>query len=276
MTDMTVKILILIAILLCALYLFLIAPRTKRHRPDSSVFTVKDFAHRGLHDNGRGVPENSLAAFKAAVDAGYGIELDIHITADGGLVVFHDDRTGRLCDADVAIEKLDAVKITTLRLLGTNERIPTFNEVLKLVDGKVPLIIELKGGRLKPDVAAAAADALSDYKGLYCIESFNPLYLRWYKKNKPEVLRGQLSTDFMRSPDSKPSLRNFVLSRFLLNFLSRPDFLSFDFHYRSMFTFRLCSLLFSPLLAAWTVKSRDDYESAKAEFDVFIFEGFYL
>lgn len=254
----------------------MIAPRAKRHRPDSSVFAIKNIAHRGHHDNKNGVPENSLAAFKAAVDANYGIELDLHLTCDGNLVVFHDYRTGRMCGADIEIEKADTDKITALRLLGTNEHIPTFSEVLKLVDGRVPLIIELKGESPKCDVAAAAAAALADYKGLYCIESFNPFYLRWFKKNKPGVLRGQLSTVFKRSPDLKSRIRNFVLSRFLLNFLSRPDFLAFNFHYRSMFTFRLCSLLFSPLLAAWTVKSRDDYDKIQDEFDVIIFEGFYL
>ena len=170
------------------IYLFMIKPACTR-RADMAKYGKK-FAHRGLWDAES--PENSLAAFRKAVDAGYGIEFDIHKTSDGKVVVFHDDTLIRMCGVDARVEDLTLAELRELRLLGTDQQIPTLEEMLALVDGRVPLLVELKGESVNTSLCPVADAILSHYKGDYIIESFNPLLVRWYKKNRPDVVRGQL------------------------------------------------------------------------------------
>ena len=129
------------------------------------------FAHRGLHDN-KTLPENSLAAFRNAVEHGYGIEFDVYLTDDGTLIVHHDPSLKRSCVIKIHPEKINSSRLDDYKLFGTDERIPRFDEVLALVDGKVKLIIEVKLTKKYQKTCAALLDALKDYKGEYCIESF--------------------------------------------------------------------------------------------------------
>ena len=158
------------------IYLFLIKPASTRDL-DLAKYGTK-FAHRGLWDAQS--PENSLAAFKKAVDAGYGIEFDIHKTRDGHVVVFHDDTLVRMCGVEGKIEDKTLAELRELRLKGTDQQIPTLQEMLALVDGRVPLLVELKGAALDTSLCPVANEILSQYKGDYMIESFNPLLVRWY------------------------------------------------------------------------------------------------
>lgn len=157
-------------------------------------------AHRGLHDLARGVPENSLAAAKAAIDKGYAIELDLQLSADGIAMVFHDKKLKRLTGERGSIDRISAAALSRLHILGTKERVPTFREFLDLVDGRVPLLIELKD--FAPRVGAlegATMRELQGYGGEFAVQSFNPASVEWFKVHAPRVPRGQLREKLIRA-----------------------------------------------------------------------------
>ncbi len=248
------------------IYLFLVFPSFRRH-PDSKVLKGVYFAHRGLH--GGGVPENSIAAFANAVANGYGIELDIRLTVDGEAVVFHDKTLKRVCGVDGAVEEKTLVELKELYLLNTEEKIPTLKEVLSLVDGRVPLMVEFKSTDLKCDLLCETADRiLSGYNGKYCIESFNPMAVFWYKKHRKEIFRGQLAMDTRN--------KNFISkisSTFLFNFLSRPDFVSFEVSSSDNVCFLIQKFL-GAFTVGWTFESAVELSKKKNRFDAYIFENF--
>ena len=159
--------------------------------------------------------------------------------------------------------------------MNSSERIPKFEDFLRLVDGKVPLIVELKIELKDLSVCPAVDKLLSNYKGVYCIESFNPLGVFWYRRNRPEVLRGQLSDDFHRDkPEEFKGILYFILTNLMLNVLGRPDFIAFNHKYSSCISLRICRKLFGALTAAWTIKSQEQFEANKNRFDLLIFDSF--
>lgn len=258
---------------LFGLYLFMIAPARPCARR-IAPFLGWRYAHRGLHDNTGGIPENSLAAFEAAAEAGYAIELDVQKTKDGRLVVFHDDALRRMCAAEGEIAGKTLEELTQYTLLGTKERIPEFAEVLRAVGGRVPLLVELKGESLRSDLPARVHALLQGYEGEYLIESFNPLMLRWYKKHAPHILRGQLSCVF-EGPLSLPeALIKFAVTHLLTNCLARPSFIAYGHRHTRRWSFRLCRGLFRAPTFVWTVNDPADYGKAAREADTVIFEGF--
>ena len=260
-------ILILIAILLFCTY----CPRGKEGLKDLQGFA---YAHRGLH--GKGIPENSMAAFRAALDHGYGIELDIHLLKDGNLAVIHDSLLNRTTGQPGHIEELTTAELKNYTLEGTAETIPTFREVLDLYGGKAPLIVELKpeNGN-QAALAEAACNMLSDYKGVYCLESFDPRCVAWLKKNRPALVRGQLTENFFKSRSDLPDYLKFALAHNLLNFLGRPDFVAYKFaDRRDSFTTALCRKVWKAQGVTWTLKTKEDYDTAVAEGWLPIFEGF--
>ncbi|MBQ3797506.1 MAG: glycerophosphodiester phosphodiesterase [Butyrivibrio sp.] len=279
------KVLCEILVVLALLYLFMIMPRIFG-RPSRDPFLGVLYAHRGLHENDSNAPENSMAAFKKAVDAGYGIECDVQLTKDGVPVIFHDFTLARVAryddgmapaDAEVKGKVIDYTyeELQSFHLMNSAERIPKFEDFLKLVDGKVPLIVELKIELKDLSVCPAVDKLLSNYKGVYCIESFNPLGVFWYRKNRPEVLRGQLSDDFHRDkPEEFKGILYFILTNLLLNILGRPDFIAFNHKYKSCLSLRICRSLFGALTAAWTIKSQQQLEDNKDTFDILIFDSF--
>ena len=196
---------IILAISLAAIFvLFVLSLIGKRHSVPAELKNAQ-YAHRGLHDKPT-VPENSLAAFERAVLSGYGIELDIHLMSDGKLAVIHDSSLKRTAGADVNIEDLTANELVKYYLEGTAEQIPTLKQVLSLVDGKVPLLIELKAQNNVKKLCAAATKELERYNGLWCMESFDPRCVLWFKKNRPDIIRGQLSQNFLKDKGSNLSL----------------------------------------------------------------------
>ncbi len=251
------------------LYLFLIFPRPRARRR-FSAFLGQVYAHRGIFDNLR-VPENSSAAFRAAVKRGVGIELDIHLTADGEIVVFHDNDLSRMCGDPRRPEEMTAAELCAMPLLDTGERIPLLRDVLSLVNGRVPLIVELKGESTDTALADAAMPILENYGGDYCIESFNPLLVARYKKLAPHVMRGVLTTKFKRDGENRGVL-GFVLQRMLLNFLARPDFVAVRHVYGRYFPVRLCRKLGAAAFA-WTVRTKAEYAACRRHFDAFICEN---
>ena len=151
-----------------------------------SLLTTRRIAHRGLHDN-KTIPENSLAAFRNAVEHGYGVELDVYLTDDGTLIVHHDPSLKRTCGVKIHPEKIDSSHLENYRLMNTDETIPRLKDVLELVDGKIGLVIEIKTTRKVDAVCAAVRDMLKDYKGEYWIESFDPRIVRWWHEHCPDV-----------------------------------------------------------------------------------------
>jgi glycerophosphoryl diester phosphodiesterase len=262
--------LLAVLVLLAALYLFLISPG--RRGKDVSALRGFQYAHRGLHDNQDGAPENSLAAFKQAVEAGFGMELDVQLTKDGQLAVFHDKTLKRMCGADVCLSELSCEEVQNYTLLGTQERITLFSQVLELVNGRVPLIVEIKHYTSVNRTAQETNAMLSRYKGPYCVESFHPLAMRWFKKNAPQVVRGQLASGVITR--ESPAYQQAALKYLLVNVLSRPDFVSYDIREDKNISIFLLRRLFRPLWVAWTVRTAEEYEKAKQKYDLQIFEGF--
>lgn len=262
---------VLILVLLAALYLLMLWGRVGY--PGLEKLRGWKYAHRGLHGNG--VPENSLEAFRAAVAAGYGAELDVHLLSDGGLAVIHDSKLIRTTGADGRVEDLTTAQIKDYRLEGTQETIPTFQQVLKLFEGKAPLIIELKPENNVDALCAAVAQELDGYKGVYCIESFHPMAVAWFRKNKPEVVRGQLAENFFRTPDSSlPQVLKFVLTNLMGNLLARPDFIAYRFEDRREWSNRICLKWWRLQGVSWTIRSQEDLDQAEKEGLIPIFEYF--
>lgn len=263
-------ILLVIAILIL-LYLFLIAPRMFG-KPDRTPLYGVHYAHRGLFDNATEAPENSLAAFKKAVDAGYGIELDVQLSKDGIPVVFHDASLKRICGVDGKVWEYTLAELQQMKLADSNETIPTFADVLDVIGGKVPLIIEYKLDVAQTKVCELGNELLKNYPGVYCIECFHPLALIWYKKHRPDIVRGQLCMQYWREEEFHGKFLFLLLSYLVTNVATRPDFISYKHSDADNLSRRINAKL-GALSVAWTIKSQDDYEKAKKHFDLFIFDS---
>ena len=247
---------LIILIVLILLYVFLLIPRLPRR--DMSALTKVDYAHRGLWNAQR--PENSLSAFRSAVDSGYGIELDVHRTKDGVLVVHHDDNLKRVCGVDRRIAQSTLAEVRACHLSGTDEVVPTFDEVLEAVGGRVPLIVELKVEQNVDSLCSAVRERMQRYNGLWCMESFDPRAVQWFRKNAPEIIRGQLA---------------FGISTLMQHVLSRPDFLAYEAisEHGLNLPMRLVRLM-RPWMVAWTIRSQEALDHTRGKYDIAIFEGF--
>ena len=254
---------------LIALYLFLIFPRAGAKKKYRS-FLGQIYAHRGVFDN-ESIPENSLASFRGALQLGVGMEFDIHRTADGKVVVFHDATLTRMCGDPRRITEMTLKELRQLSLLGTDEKIPTLEEVLELVGDRVPLVVELKGENSDTSLCDAAVPILESYGGRYCIESFNPLLVARYGKLAPHVMRGVLVTKYKRDGEDRGAL-GVVLQNLLLNFLARPDFIAARHLYGRYFPIWLCRKL-GAATVAWTIRTRKEYDACREDFDGYIVEN---
>lgn len=268
MVAIIVTAMVIIAVL--GIYAFLIAPRVS-DRADMDLLLV-DYAHRGLWNET--YPENSLAAFALATEAGFGIELDIQLSKDNHIMVFHDYDLKRMCGIDRKLSDMTYEELKEVHLLGSNQTIPTFAEVLKVVDGRVPLLVELKGENRNTELCRRAAAMLDKYHGAFSVESFNPLFLCWFKKFRPRYARGQLVTKVNKKTRKGSSFLGFVLSHLLLNFMSRPDFIAVDGRIRKKPMIFICERLFKSNVIVWTVRSKKDYDICVSEKRHSIFERF--
>lgn len=255
------------------IYLFLLAPGRQLKSAPPALWQTR-YAHRGLHDQKNAAPpENSMAAFAAAIEAGYGMELDINLTTDDQVVVFHDDNLKRICGVDKRVADCSWEELQALRLSGTEHRIPLFSELLALVDGRAPLVVELKATKRNAALCEKAAAMLDAYKGPYCIESFHPGIVAWFKKNRPEVVRGQLAAG-IREYGKQTFLQKLILSAMLANVWARPHFAAYrheDSHGRlRLKLFRMMG----GKLVAWTVRGTDDVGWCERFFNAIIFEYF--
>jgi len=261
-------------VIIVALYLLAIMPRMFG-RPDKTPFMGALYAHRGLHDNERDAPENSMSAFRKAVEAGYGIELDVQLTRDKVAVVFHDATLKRVCGAEGKVSDFTYEELLQFSLCGTSEKIPRFEEVLRMTDGRVPMIIEYKAPGVDVEVCPVADALLQKYRGAYCIESFNPMVLVWYRRHRKHVMRGQLSTSYTKDGEKGyPGGVLWLMHHLLFNFLTKPDFIAYNHKYYRDRSRSLCRYLYKCTSVAWTIGSQEELDSRKRDFDLFIFEAF--
>ena len=265
----TVLWILLILIVAAGLYVFLALPNLPRRPLDG--LTGRDYAHRGLWDDS--IPENSLPAFRRAAELGFGIETDVHITRDDQLVVFHDDSLERMCGDPRMLADLTLAELRELRLKGTDERIPTFDEFLAAVDERVPVIVEIKTDKRIGLLCEMTDRRLRTYRGVYCVESFDPRAVRWYRLHRPDIIRGQLAFGLVKPGTWPHTLTNRLLASLMQNVLGRPDFIAFDAETDRSLPMRLQRRL-RPSFVAWTVRSQRQMDSLRGRYDLQIFERF--
>ncbi len=259
-------VMVLIFVVLIGLFIFLIFPA---RMPNKSMGLLTNYAHRGLHRPDGTIVENSLAAFKAAVTAGYGIELDLQLSKDGQVVVFHDKNLLRVCGVDQDIGDCSYGDLKGYRLGASDETIPLFSQVLSLVAGRVPLLVELKDVGAWQELAKKTADLLAAYSGDYAIESFHPGIVRWFYKHKPLVLRGQLSAA-RKNFEGIPKWQGFLIANLLTNAATRPHFVAYKIEDIGVML-RLYRFLTGKVFL-WTLRDQEALKAAKIGVEGIIFE----
>ena len=269
---------IIILLILLLAYAELIRPNLPRR--DISPLMGFDYAHRGLwNTNDAGpdnCPENSLAAFRAAVEKGYGVEMDVHLTKDGQLVVHHDDSLKRLTGVDIQIADSTLAEIRACKL-PNGEPVPTYDEVLEVIAGRIPMIVEVKVEKGNhAALAKTVYERMKRYDGPWCMESFSPNAVKWFRLNAPEIIRGQLAFD--NAGKGKTAFlfwRNIGIASMLQNVAARPDFVAFEAKSVKWHSLPIHLLrLMKPWFVAWTVRSQADMDKWRKQWDLQIFEKF--
>ena len=239
-------------------------------------FETRRIAHRGLYDNKTHAPENSLAAFDCAVTAGFAVELDVRLTKDGQLAVIHDATMKRVAKVNKQVAEMTLAEVQSYPLFDTKQRVPSFNEALSAIDGEVPLVVEIKAATDVDAICSATWEQLREYRGVYCVISFSPLALAWFKKHAPAVLRGQLAMDFFDpwKQRKEPWPVKFSQTYLLTNCISKPDFIAYEFKDAEKIPLVLVRKVFRGATAGWTVRSQAEMDYADRFFDIVVFEGF--
>lgn len=254
------------------LLLYMTAPNFRRSRIDR--WRHEKFAHRGLHDAKKGVIENTLPAFEAACQNGYGMELDIQLSKDFQVVVFHDDTLKRLTGDPRRVDECTLEELKRFQLNDAPDaRIPTFKEMLQLVNGRTPLLIELKSGRHNARLCRDMLEILKDYQGEYIVESFNPLIVAWFRRHAPRVVRGQLVCPMKEYIPQANHAAAFFMAGLLLNCLGRPDFVAYNANAARFFSPHFQRFIFHTPMAAWTVRTQPIARLVEARGEISIFEG---
>lgn len=265
---------ILILLLLALCWLLAIMPRVCA-KPDMAPLKNRFYAHRGYYEKDQSIPENSMPGFARAVERGFGVELDVHLTRDGRLAVLHDESLQRMCGRDVTLSELNSRELKDARLAGTEYTVPLFADVLRLIDGKIPIIIEVKpyGGNIAALCERLCAE-LEGYGGVYCVESFDPRAVYWFRRHRPGLVRGQLAMKAGGYGKEAGPLTAFLMANLLTSFVTRPDFIAYCVEDRGNVSFRLCKKLYRVQEFAWTVRSPADLREVAKTGGLSIFEYF--
>lgn len=270
---MIIALIIIAALILIYFFMIYPAPASKAAR---SAFAKRNYAHRGFYDNETARPENTLPAFEAAMQRGYGCELDVQFTSDKKLIVFHDNDYKRSSGVNKKVWEVSYDEAKKIKLFNSDETVPLFSEVLETVAGREPLIVEIKAEGVNCkwyyEVCEATLKLLREYHGVYCVESFHPMVVRWFKKNAPDLVRGQLVNGWRRWKRSIPTIAALAIDKQLSNVLARPNFIAYheeDVN-RSL---RLVQKL-GALTVMWTVRNEERLEELKKTEDAIIFEKF--
>lgn len=269
------KLLLTVLIVLAILFAVLTAPRTIG-QASLSHMEGYHYAHRGYHDGNVNIPENSLSSFQAAIDAGYGIELDVQLSADKVPMVFHDADLARTCGVEGKIWDYTCEELQQMKLFDTEETIPTLAEALELIGGQVPILVEYKMDKVDTDVCACSHELLKNYEGPYAVQSFHPFALFWYRQNAKDVPRGILAKNFIRDKQEKgekPGIVDFLTTNLMLNVVGYPDFIAYDWQDADYFALKLTRLM-GAKTSTWTLKDPTHYEQVQGQFDLYTFEGF--
>jgi glycerophosphoryl diester phosphodiesterase len=231
----------------------------------------KPIAHRGLFDNVQ-IPENSLGAFELAIARGFAIELDVRLTKDCKAVVFHDIGLARVTGTGKSISECDWEDIKNLKLFGTDQTIPLFQSALNFIDGRVPVLVEIKNEKFSSDLERSVAILLDKYSGHFAVQSFNPLTLYWFKKNRAKYCRGQLTSDFINVPEM-PNITKFLLRNMYLNALSRPHFIAYDVRAGDTLFFTGIVNKYRLPMILWTIDTKEKLALCQELGANFIFES---
>lgn len=244
---------------------------------DLMWLTERPVAHRGFHDRDAGRIENSRTAIRAAVDRGFAIEVDLQIAADDVPMVFHDATLDRLTTESGPVHALPGNVLAGITLNGSTETIPTFDDLLTIVDGKVPLVIELKPhGRRTNALADAVLQRLASYSGKVALMSFDPEMVATIAQKSPDQVRGIIAD---ATPRRVAWGGGSVIGRFGLRHLlhvprTRPHFIAYDCQAlpapAPAILHRICG---RPVLT-WTVRDSDEQKRVRRWTDQIIFEGF--
>lgn len=250
--------------------------RARRGTESMAALRKFRYAHRGLYDKAAGIPENSMEAFSRAVARGFGAELDVHLLRDGTLAVFHDSDIKRMTGREGYLEDLSAEELKDYPLDGTAAVIPRFCDVLSLFEGTgLPLIVEIKTFRNNfAELTARTMAELDKFHVDYCVESFDPRCVAWLKKHRPEVIRGQLSCDFLKDRGNLSLPMAFATTNLLGNIMAQPDFVAYKFEDKKNWAPRLCRKLYGAQGVYWTIRTREDLKQAEREGAIAIFERF--
>lgn len=260
-----------VLLVLVSLWLALLLP-ARSTKTQRAPFEHRTFAHRGLFTADQSIPENSLPAFRAAVESKYGVELDVQLTKDKVVVVFHDDDLKRVCGVDARVDAYTFNELQWFPLLNTAERIPTFADVLAVIDGHIPMIVELKSGGDWKALCEKTLALLTAYQGDYCVESFHPLLVRWFYRHASQILRGQLSEAARYSKKWMPLYQSVLMSRLLTNILTHPQFIAYRIGPKCL-SVRICEAL-GAMRVAWTARPADDHATLIKRSDAIIFEHY--
>lgn len=247
---------------------FLVCPAKAKHG-EMQPFKGWNYAHRGLHTQDLSCPENTLAAFEAAVNAGYGMELDVQLSQDDQVVVFHDDTLDRITAATGRVDAYPYETLKTFAIHETAHTMPLFSEVLALVAGRTPMIVELKSGKNADELCKKTLELLRGYDGAFCVESFDPTIVAWFRRNAPDLCRGQLANNYGDYKGAPAPLR-FVLSRCLGNVIARPHFIAWGNGKKNILV-KLSEALGAAKIY-WTARPNNDTAALQAEYDGVIFE----
>ena len=233
------------------------------------LFKNRLIAHRGLHKN-KIIPENSMLAFKAAIEKNYAIEFDINITKDNQIVVFHDDDLNRLCNKKENIEDVSYDFLKDLNLYESNEKIPLLKELLDEVAGKIPLIIEIKKHKNIGLLENILFEMLKEYKGEYFICSFEKDILIWLEKNKPKEIRGLIF-------ESLPiKFKKYEKAVFLYKFFKcKVDFISLEDKLIDSSIYDFCKKKELDIIV-WTIKDKKSFQNIDKKVSAVIFENFII
>ena len=261
-------------IVIFVIYLWLIKPNSNVRKQQMKPFEEVYLTHRGFYDN-IAIPENSIPAFKKTVRNHLGTELDVQLTIDHKLVVFHDDSLERVCGVDKKLIDCSYEELMGYRLLSSEEKIPLFEEVLKVLDKDTPLIVEIKPNRCAYEACEETIRILKNYDIRYTMESFDPRVVKYLKDKHPEIIRGQLAYNMFGNKDNHLSAPlKLIGTCMLLNFITKPDYIAYDVKSRYNPSFMICSLFYKTECVAWTVQNENDLAYARRYCSQIIFDSF--
>ncbi|MDO4851793.1 MAG: glycerophosphodiester phosphodiesterase family protein [Clostridia bacterium] len=271
---MLIGMILVILALLCVGYVFLIAC-AKPSKEQTAPFQNLNCAHRGFYEKDQSVPENTLRAFERAVEHGYGVELDVQLTKDGEVVVFHDDIVDRETEYKGRVDSFTLEELQAMSLFGTHGdklNIPLFTDVMAVLDGKSPTIVELKSTENYEELCQKTLKILRTCKGPYCVESFDWRIVRWFRLHAPDLMRGQLTESYAGWRHSLPVLPALAMSHLWTNVLTRPHFIAYG-SMKQPLALRLARPM-GAFTVYWTEEPSSDHETLKKRYDCRIFQHY--